>query len=150
MWYVVLFSHVDLGVLQGSLLNKNTDLRVRLHPGINSKIRAECLITKICSITFPRQSSITASKIRPDLRTFNMAKEGMRQPNGGFSNMKSYIKRELQSQKLCLYKHCPENGEPLPKDVNYYVPIGQARSTVGIDTRNCGQLTSSIPDFWQD
>lgn len=74
--------------------------RIRLHPGINSKTRAECLITKICSVTLPRQSSITASKMRPDFRTFNTAREGMCQPNGGFSNMKSYIKRELQSQKL--------------------------------------------------
>ena len=69
----------------------------------------------------------------------------------GVLYMKTYIKRELQRQKLTVPFQTPSRvWEALPSDVSYYGPIGKATSIAGIDTGNCSQRTSSILSFWQD
>lgn len=56
------------------------------------------LITKICSVTLTRQPRTTASKIRPDLKDFNIAKEGCISQMGVFIYENIYKKRSIEAE----------------------------------------------------
>lgn len=70
---------------------------------INSKIMAECFITKSFGVTLTRQVSTMASKRRPDFKTFHMVKEGMCQPWSFFQHEDIYIKRIMDSEAACVF-----------------------------------------------
>ena len=69
----------------------------------------------------------------------------------GVLYMKTYIKRELQRQKMTVPFQTPcRVWGALPSDVSYYGRTGKAIPIAGIDIEKCSQLTSSILSFWQD